>query len=40
MQNILGTLDFILNSTNANLNWQSYLDALAPNGVFHNVGGA
>lgn len=38
MKKIAGSLDFILNTANANLNWQSYLDALAPKGVLHTVG--
>lgn len=38
MQKIAGSLDFILNTANANLNWQSYLAALAPKGVLHTVG--
>ena len=38
MAAIAGSLDFILNTTNANLNWQAYLDALAPNGNLHTVG--
>ena len=39
MKSIAGSLDFILNTTNVNLNWQSYLNALAPNGTLHTVGG-
>lgn len=38
MEKIAGSLDFILNTTNVTLNWQSYLDALAPQGTFHTVG--
>jgi uncharacterized zinc-type alcohol dehydrogenase-like protein len=38
MQEIAGSFDFILNTTNVNLNWQAYLDALAPKGVLHTVG--
>ncbi len=38
MQAIAGSLDFILNTTNVNLNWQAYLDALAPQGTLHTVG--
>ena len=38
MKKIAGSLDFILNTANANLNWQAYLDALAPKGVLHTVG--
>lgn len=35
---IAGTLNFILNTTNVTLDWNSYLVALAPKGKFHNVG--
>ncbi|MBF0289599.1 MAG: NAD(P)-dependent alcohol dehydrogenase [SAR324 cluster bacterium] len=38
MQQIAGSLNFILNTTNVNLNWSTYLNALAPKGIFHNVG--
>jgi uncharacterized zinc-type alcohol dehydrogenase-like protein len=38
MKKIAGSLDFILNTANANLNWQAYLDVLAPKGVLHTVG--
>lgn len=35
---IAGSLNFILNTTNVTLDWNSYLTALAPKGKFHNVG--
>lgn len=38
LENIKGTLDFILNTTNVTLDWNSYLETLAPRGRFHNVG--
>jgi uncharacterized zinc-type alcohol dehydrogenase-like protein len=31
-------LNFILNTTNVTLDWNSYLTTLAPKGRFHNVG--
>ncbi|WP_339610970.1 zinc-binding dehydrogenase, partial [uncultured Planktosalinus sp.] len=38
LEKIAGTLNFILNTTNVTLDWNSYLMALAPKGKFHNVG--
>lgn len=38
LESIAGTLNFILNTTNVTLDWNSYLMALAPKGRFHNVG--
>ncbi len=38
MAKVAGAYDFILNTTNANLNWDSYLNALGPRGVLHTVG--
>jgi uncharacterized zinc-type alcohol dehydrogenase-like protein len=38
LESIQGTLDFILNTTNVTLDWNSYLGVLAPRGRFHNVG--
>ncbi|MBA4275000.1 MAG: alcohol dehydrogenase, partial [Alphaproteobacteria bacterium] len=35
---IAGSLDFILNTVNVNLNWSAYIQALAPRGIFHTVG--
>ena len=38
LESIAGTVDFILNTTNVTLDWNSYLTALAPKGRFHTVG--
>ncbi|MGL6094778.1 MAG: NADPH-dependent aldehyde reductase Ahr [Fimbriiglobus sp.] len=38
MKPLAGTLDFILVTVNVSLNWQAYIDALAPNGRLHVVG--
>ena len=38
LSTIRGRLDFIINTTNVNLDWASYLMALAPQGKFFNVG--
>ena len=38
LESIAGTLDFILNTTNVTLDWNSYLTTLAPKGKFHTVG--
>jgi uncharacterized zinc-type alcohol dehydrogenase-like protein len=38
LKSIQGSLDFILNTTNVSLDWDSYLGALAPRGRFHTVG--
>ena len=38
MENNEHVLNFILNTTNVTLVWNSYLVALAPKGRFHNVG--
>ena len=38
LESITGTLNFILNTTNVTLDWNSYLGVLAPRGRFHNVG--
>jgi uncharacterized zinc-type alcohol dehydrogenase-like protein len=38
MQPLAGRFDFILNTTNANLGWSSYINALAPRGRLHTVG--
>ncbi len=38
LESIAGTLDFILNTTNVTLDWNSYLTCLAPKGKFHTVG--
>jgi uncharacterized zinc-type alcohol dehydrogenase-like protein len=38
LESIAGTLNFILNTTNVTLDWNSYLTTLAPQGKFHTVG--
>ena len=38
LESIAGSLNFIINTTNVTLDWNSYLVALAPKGRFHNVG--
>jgi uncharacterized zinc-type alcohol dehydrogenase-like protein len=38
LENIAGKLDFILNTTNVSLDWNSYLTTLAPKGTLHTVG--
>ncbi len=38
LEGIAGSLNFILNTTNVTLDWNSYLTTLAPKGRFHNVG--
>ncbi|NML21117.1 NAD(P)-dependent alcohol dehydrogenase [Pseudoflavitalea sp. G-6-1-2] len=38
LQSIKGQLNFILNTANVPLNWNSYLECLAPKGKFHTVG--
>ncbi|MBU2951848.1 NAD(P)-dependent alcohol dehydrogenase [Tamlana agarivorans] len=38
LEPITGKLNFILNTTNVALDWNSYLSALAPKGKFHTVG--
>ena len=38
LESIAGKLNFILNTTNVTLDWNSYLTALAPKGRFHTVG--
>lgn len=38
MKSLAGRFDFILNTTNANLDWNSYIGALAPRGRLHTVG--
>lgn len=35
---ISGSLNFILNTTNVTLDWDSFLGVLAPKGRLHNVG--
>lgn len=38
LESIAGSLNFILNTTNVSLNWNSYLTTLAPKGKLHTVG--
>ncbi|MGB5236116.1 MAG: NAD(P)-dependent alcohol dehydrogenase [Flavobacteriaceae bacterium] len=38
LEGIQGSLNFILNTTNVTLDWDSYLGVLAPKGRLHNVG--
>lgn len=38
MRSLAGQFDFILNTTNASLDWPAYLNALAPRGRLHTVG--
>jgi uncharacterized zinc-type alcohol dehydrogenase-like protein len=38
LEQLEGTFDFIINTTNANLNWELYLNALRPKGTLHTVG--
>ena len=38
LESIQGKLDFILNTTNVTLDWNSYLTTLAPKGKLHTVG--
>ena len=38
LESIAGTLNFILNTANVTLDWNSYLVTLAPQGRFHTVG--
>ncbi|SHJ03033.1 NADPH-dependent aldehyde reductase Ahr [Algibacter luteus] len=38
LESISGKLNFILNTTNVSLDWNSYLATLAPKGKFHTVG--
>ncbi len=38
LEGITGSMNFIINTTNANLNWEIYMNALAPKGRLHTVG--
>lgn len=38
LESIAGSLDFIINTTNVKLDWNSYLQTLAPKGKLHTVG--
>nr|WP_279382630.1 zinc-binding dehydrogenase [Acanthopleuribacter pedis] len=35
---LAGTFDFVMNTTNVNLEWGAYIEALAPKGRLHTVG--
>jgi len=38
IESVAGKFDLIINTTNADLEWDGYVDALAPGGVLHTVG--
>jgi alcohol/geraniol dehydrogenase (NADP+) len=38
LKKIAGSLNFVLSTVNATLDWQSYIDSLAPKGHFVTVG--
>jgi uncharacterized zinc-type alcohol dehydrogenase-like protein len=38
LEKIAGSLNFILSTVNVDLNWQAFLNVLAPKGRFHTVG--
>ena len=38
LDKVAGSYDFIINTTNVNLNWEGYLNALSPKGRLHMVG--
>ena len=38
LEKIAGSMNFIINTTNVTLNWEAYLNALAPKGRLHTVG--
>jgi uncharacterized zinc-type alcohol dehydrogenase-like protein len=38
LESIAGSLDFIINTTNVSLDWNSFLTTLAPQGKLHTVG--
>jgi len=38
MEKLAGHFDMILNTTNVDLDWDAYVDTLAPRGVLHTVG--
>lgn len=38
LEQVASTYDFIINTTNANLSWELYLDALRAKGTLHTVG--
>jgi uncharacterized zinc-type alcohol dehydrogenase-like protein len=38
LEKIAGSMNFIINTTNADLNWDAYINVLAPKGRLHTVG--
>ena len=38
LEKVVGSMNFIINTTNANLNWEAYINVLAPKGRLHTVG--
>lgn len=38
LEKIAGSMNFIINTTNVTLNWEAYLNVLAPKGRLHTVG--
>jgi uncharacterized zinc-type alcohol dehydrogenase-like protein len=40
LESVAGTFDLIINTTNVDLPWDAYINALAPRGVLHTVGAA
>ena len=38
LEKVVGSFDFVINTTNVNLNWQGYINSLAPKGRLHTVG--
>lgn len=38
LEKLVGKFDLVLNTTNAKLDWDAYLNTLAPKGVLHTVG--
>jgi uncharacterized zinc-type alcohol dehydrogenase-like protein len=40
LESVTGKFDLIINTTNVELPWDAYINALAPNGILHTVGAA
>lgn len=40
LEGVAGKFDLIINTTNVELPWDAYVNALAPNGILHTVGAA
>ncbi len=38
LEKVVGSYDFVINTTNVNLNWEGYINSLAPKGRLHTVG--